>query len=76
MTFDKKASAMISFHWLLVIIAGGAIFILFSLFINTGKQASENSLSVDVLIHFDTIFSSLITKEKTEATLPSRPVRK
>ena len=72
MDMNKKGAAMISFHWLLIIIAGGAIFILFSFFISTGQQASETSLSVDVLLHFDTIFSSLVTTEKTEATLPSR----
>lgn len=62
---------MIPFHWLFVIIAGGSILILFTMFISVGKESSENGLAADLMLHFDTIFNSLVTTEQTQATIPS-----
>jgi hypothetical protein len=72
MKLRKKASTM-PFHWVFVLLAGGAIILLFVMFINTTKVASESSLSGKVILHFDTIFSSLATRDGVESNIASHP---
>jgi hypothetical protein len=68
----KKANTM-PFHWVFVLLAGGAIIVLFTMFINTTKVASESSLGSKVIVHFDTIFSSLATRDGIESNISSHP---
>jgi hypothetical protein len=68
----KKANTM-PFHWVFVLLAGAAIIVLFTMFINTTKVSSERSLGGKVLVHFDTIFSSLATRDGVESNITSHP---
>ena len=65
----KKGFISVPFHWLFVILAGGFIMFLFAFFVTMGLEANDAKLSTELLLHFDTIFSTLATSELTETPI-------
>ncbi len=66
----NKKGDTIPFQWLFISLAGAFIIFIFTLFISSGIESSQISLDTNLLLHFNTIFSTLATSEMTQTEIP------
>jgi hypothetical protein len=69
---SSKGFANVPFQWLFVLLAGGFVLFLIVMFVQGGAEVAEKQISGQMLVHFDTLFSSLSTTERTETVIESR----
>ncbi len=69
MILMNKKGDTIPFQWIFIGIGGVFIIFIFTMFISSGIESSQVKLDTNVLLHFNTIFSTLATSEMTQAPI-------
>ena len=62
----KSGQVQVTFNWLYVLIAGGAILLFFTNIVVKQKESAEKGLSVDVIDTLESIFNGSYVSDKTQ----------